>query len=503
MKVLIFRSSFYAHIEAVVKYVLENNWVKPDLVAHKDDIERYSQIKAIKTIISYDGPRQFSLKTFPVSKFEELKKNEYDLILIPCNFKNPAGFKNVYSVARKIVSREKIRFVNPELEIIRPDLWWNAKEALLKAGIFLFKLSDFVLRYIPRRKGTALIISIDYLGDTVSTIRAVYSLKEEKLKQVKVLIKEEYAELVKESNRSTAYISMRKGIFPFIILLFRFIFIIRFEKAAILFPGKSRFAILSLTLGIPHRSGYPSPVFYHPFSYVYDKTISPEGTEDLVYYAFKLMLFVLDGDINKISADYPLLSWLGSGEDEKKDSILFVPTSGWVHRRILASEMMTMIEALKGRFSVITVYASEDYLDEVKSLLESESLNNINLKGFYPTIQELISFIRRFSHVVGINTGILHLAAGMGKKVFCIIGPSPVFTAMPIDDTNIFYNKDVKCRPCKQYGWSKCPKDMYCLREINYEKIGEEIEEDARLQTQDRKAKKTVSHKCTENKCEV
>ena len=54
--------------------------------------------------------------------------------------------------------------------------------------------------------------------------------------------------------------------------------------------AKERFGLIYLLLGIKKKIGYPSPIFYYPFSFVYEPVLDPNNKSDLVDYALAPIL---------------------------------------------------------------------------------------------------------------------------------------------------------------------------------------------------------------------
>ena len=114
----------------------------------------------------------------------------------------------------------------------------------------------------------------------------------------------------------------------------------------------------------------------------------------------------------------------------------------------------------------------------MKEIIPEGYRDRVSFVTPFADILQLSDFLCNMTHVTGINTGVLHLAAAMGKKVYCIIGPGSLFTAPPENESKRFFAEDIPCRPCQQYGNMACPEDMYCLRGIDYSKIGEAVAKD-------------------------
>ncbi len=73
-----------------------------------------------------------------------------------------------------------------------------------------------------------------------------------------------------------------------------------------------------------------------------------------------------------------------------------------------------------------------------------------------------------FSH----DTGLMHIAAAFGKKVYSIWGNTiPEFGMYPYrTQFVIFENKKINCRPCSKIGHDRCPKGHFkCMNELVFD----------------------------------
>ena len=88
------------------------------------------------------------------------------------------------------------------------------------------------------------------------------------------------------------------------------------------------------------------------------------------------------------------------------------------------------------------------------------------------------SLIKQSNLVISHDTGLMHIAAALNKKIISVWGNTiPEFGMYPYlpansDPFNIVEVKNLKCRPCSKIGYSKCPKDHFkCMNEIDEQEI--------------------------------
>ncbi|MDZ7936681.1 MAG: glycosyltransferase family 9 protein [Emticicia sp.] len=100
-----------------------------------------------------------------------------------------------------------------------------------------------------------------------------------------------------------------------------------------------------------------------------------------------------------------------------------------------------------------------------------KSLGNkiINSCGKY-NLNQSASLVHQAEYIITHDTGLMHIAAALKKKVISIWGNTvPEFGMYPyLTEFSIIENKELSCRPCSKIGYSKCPKEHFkCMNELN------------------------------------
>ncbi|GAP69969.1 ADP-heptose:LPS heptosyltransferase [Bacteroidales bacterium 6E] len=103
-------------------------------------------------------------------------------------------------------------------------------------------------------------------------------------------------------------------------------------------------------------------------------------------------------------------------------------------------------------------------------IAESHKGKVINLAG-KTTINESASLIQRAELVLTNDTGLMHIAAALGKKILSFWGNTiPEFGMSPYQpdpESKILQVDGLKCRPCSKLGFEKCPKKHFrCMNDI-------------------------------------
>jgi ADP-heptose:LPS heptosyltransferase len=87
-------------------------------------------------------------------------------------------------------------------------------------------------------------------------------------------------------------------------------------------------------------------------------------------------------------------------------------------------------------------------------------------------LNQSASLLKQSSVVFTHDTGLMHIAAALKKKIYSIWGNTiPEFGMYPyMTQFVIFENKKINCRPCSKIGFDKCPKGHFkCMNDITFD----------------------------------
>ncbi len=101
------------------------------------------------------------------------------------------------------------------------------------------------------------------------------------------------------------------------------------------------------------------------------------------------------------------------------------------------------------------------------------------------TINQSASVLKKAAVVISNDTGIMHIAAALKKKLVSLWGNTiPEFGMYPYypDDLQDYYRilevKGLSCRPCSKIGFDKCPKEHFrCMYNISEQAIIKALKE--------------------------
>ncbi len=83
-------------------------------------------------------------------------------------------------------------------------------------------------------------------------------------------------------------------------------------------------------------------------------------------------------------------------------------------------------------------------------------------------LQETGAVIKRAAALVSGDTGVMHMATGVGTPVVALFGPTVrQFGFFPYNAHASVIERDLGCRPCSSHGSEECPLEHHlCMREI-------------------------------------
>lgn len=119
--------------------------------------------------------------------------------------------------------------------------------------------------------------------------------------------------------------------------------------------------------------------------------------------------------------------------------------------------------------SVVLIGGAEDFERGEEIIAATE--NTINSCGKY-NINQSAYLVKNANHVITHDTGMMHIAAAVKKKIYSVWGNTvPAFGMHPYkadENSKIIEVKGLSCRPCSKIGYDKCPKGHFkCMQEID------------------------------------
>ena len=125
---------------------------------------------------------------------------------------------------------------------------------------------------------------------------------------------------------------------------------------------------------------------------------------------------------------------------------------------------------------VVLLGGKEDF-EKAKQLMDVVGNKTFNACGSL-SVNQSASIIQQASVVITPDTGMMHIAAALRKKVISVWGNTiPGFGMYPYypkgeENFTIVEVKNLRCRPCSKLGYKECPKKHFkCMMDINVDEI--------------------------------
>src|SRR5438874_13523451 len=102
----------------------------------------------------------------------------------------------------------------------------------------------------------------------------------------------------------------------------------------------------------------------------------------------------------------------------------------------------------------------------------------VNAGGGF-TLQETGACLGRASVLVSGDTGVMHMATGVGTRVVALFGPTvEPFGFYPYTKRATVLERDLSCRPCSPMGTERCPLGHHrCLTDILPDEVAAAVQQ--------------------------
>ncbi|MDD2308763.1 MAG: glycosyltransferase family 9 protein [Desulfuromonadaceae bacterium] len=95
----------------------------------------------------------------------------------------------------------------------------------------------------------------------------------------------------------------------------------------------------------------------------------------------------------------------------------------------------------------------------------------LNLAGL-TSLSETAAVIQKSSLMLSGDSGVLHIAVGLGVPTVSLFGPGRAKKWAPRGDRHIVINKELPCSPCTTFGTTPpCPINDQCMRDITVDEV--------------------------------
>ncbi|MCI0473896.1 MAG: glycosyltransferase family 9 protein [Ignavibacteria bacterium] len=175
--------------------------------------------------------------------------------------------------------------------------------------------------------------------------------------------------------------------------------------------------------------------------------------------------------------DYTVTNKLRTAEFDNNfgEYAVVSPSSKHFTKRMPADKFIDILKSLNTK--IILTGDNNEIDTEICGYISRNISNSDNFCGKL-TFAELAAYIRKSKFIICNDSGILHLAEALNKKVFVFFGSSvKEFGFYPqLKSTEIFDSGELNCRPCSHIGKSKCIKGHFkCMNDIDIEAVKKRI----------------------------
>jgi heptosyltransferase-2 len=155
--------------------------------------------------------------------------------------------------------------------------------------------------------------------------------------------------------------------------------------------------------------------------------------------------------------------WLAEIGLDQKPFAVIAPGAAHATKRWPIEHWEALTERLRQLgYGVVAVGGPGD-----RALVSALGSRVINVAGEF-TLQETGACLARAAVLVSGDTGVMHMATGVGTPVVALFGPTvEPFGFFPYTRRAAVLERDIDCRPCSAMGTERCPLGHHrCLEEI-------------------------------------
>lgn len=151
-----------------------------------------------------------------------------------------------------------------------------------------------------------------------------------------------------------------------------------------------------------------------------------------------------------------------------KPFITIFPGASIPERRWGADLFRTVADALAQKgYGIVVVGGALDQADA--QAIASES--GLNLAG-QTSLAETAALLARSALLVSGDSGVLHIAVGLGIPTVSLFGPGRARKWAPRGNQHAVINKNLPCSPCTTFGTTPpCPYHARCMQEITVDEV--------------------------------
>ena len=161
----------------------------------------------------------------------------------------------------------------------------------------------------------------------------------------------------------------------------------------------------------------------------------------------------------------------------RKYTIGIAPGAGFATKRWFPERFAEIADVLQQEYNAsIILFGDKNDLQISQIVITSMQSKAINITGEY-SLMESAAALNCCDIVISNDTGLMHLASALGKKVVAIFGATTEELGFfPVGVQSRVVQHNIGCRPCTHIGSKKCPKGHFkCMKLIDTNLVLQEV----------------------------
>lgn len=149
--------------------------------------------------------------------------------------------------------------------------------------------------------------------------------------------------------------------------------------------------------------------------------------------------------------------------------ITIFPGASIPERRWGVEKFREVAERLQAKGSRVVVVGGREDASAAEEIVSG--ISGLNLAG-RTSLAETAAVIAKSALLISGDSGILHIAVGLGKPTVSLFGPGIAKKWAPLGEDHIVINKNLSCSPCTKFGYTpRCSINVRCMSEISVDEV--------------------------------
>ena len=166
--------------------------------------------------------------------------------------------------------------------------------------------------------------------------------------------------------------------------------------------------------------------------------------------------------------------WLAEIGLDRKPFAALAPGAAHATKRWPIAHWRALVDRLEQLgFGIVVVGGPQD-----RALADELGPTVANAAGEF-SLQETGACLARATVAVSGDTGVMHMATGVGTRVVALFGPTvEPFGFYPYTKRAVVLEQDLPCRPCSSMGTERCPLGHHrCLRDVLPDQVAAAVQQ--------------------------